>query len=736
MRTVATLAAILVLPCGLFGDDAPTPNLNIAIAAPAAEKQGESATTLPAGPATSGKYDTSVYQLKHVHARQIIPAVQRTICKHAAETAGEHAVVSVAFIPTTADDALVAVCRREYAVLVKQAVEECDVAKQYAVKVQLFEVTASGETVPVGSPSVVVGREGSVECKSASHGPITVSLQVSDSVTEPVDAAAFEPVATDLPEEANCCGPDCGQPALTSATTKAACPVSCSGQASETGVCPACKEAVSLGSSCGTCSGTCAVDTTTTSDCKCGASCKCKGTCKCDGKDKDQVAESSTESSACVGEKCESCTPSGEFTADEYRALVRILVSHCLQEHAARTDGVARDDAASPAACLCGPTCPAETSGAVAESNRQHRHLEFEVQLGCPAPLATTSAAPGCADQASGPGAAVCSDATVCPNDTVCPNATVLGTPAEEGLLLRRMRICASGIEDENDDVAVAHVTDSDTSSSCQSGCNGSCAGSSAEPPALLTLSPLKDGSPGFGILISPEWQAELSKKYQGRRLSEIFEVHNGQDSGAVALRGLLAVIAKPEPESANTTFHRRNVIVLDLADGVRVFDGKCDANSGSSGPCANCHDALRTLLGDVLQSPVPQSLNLVGHTDRDESVATSPRELPSISHSKIETTVVTYPLHDLILVDDNDHPVFDTCTIIDHIQAAVAPESWSHPSVSIQLDQQSKSLVIRQTAEVHKQIEAHLHDLRRLQARRLCKMIERLSAESESSDD
>ena len=116
-------------------------------------------------------------------------------------------------------------------------------------------------------------------------------------------------------------------------------------------------------------------------------------------------------------------------------------------------------------------------------------------------------------------------------------------------------------------------------------------------------------------------------------------------------------------------------MIVLDLADGVRVFDGKCDANAGLSAQwCANCHDALRTLLEDVLQSPVPQSLNLVGHTDRDESVATSPRELPSVSHSKIETTVVTYPLHDLILVDDNDHPVFDTCTIIDHIQAAVAP--------------------------------------------------------------
>jgi hypothetical protein len=305
-----------------------------------------------------------------------------------------------------------------------------------------------------------------------------------------------------------------------------------------------------------------------------------------------------------------------------------------------------------------------------------------------------------------------------------------MGTPAEEGLFIRKMRICATGSDEENDDVAVAHVTDCGKSE-CSS--NGSCQsgeGQSAEPPALLTLSPLKDGSPGYGIFISPEWQAELSKKYQGRRLSEIFELHNGQDAGAVALRGLLAVISKPESEAAN--FRHHNVIVFDLPEHVRVFDGNCEANSASSGPCADCHDSLRALLEDVLQSPILQSVNPAGHAEYDESVAKSPRELPSVSHSKIETTVVTYPLQDLILVDDAERPVFDTCTFIDHIQSAVAPESWAHPSVSIQLDQQTMSLVIRQTPEVHKKIEAHLHELRRLQVKRLCKMIERLSTESE----
>jgi hypothetical protein len=203
-----------------------------------------------------------------------------------------------------------------------------------------------------------------------------------------------------------------------------------------------------------------------------------------------------------------------------------------------------------------------------------------------------------------------------------------------------------------------------------------------------------------------------------------------------VALRGLLAVMSKPEADSANAGVHHRNVLVLDLPERVRVFDGKCEADCASSGSCANCHDSLRALLEDVLQSPILQSVNQTGHVEYDETVAKSPKELPSVAHSRIETTVVTYPLHDLILVDDSQRPVFDTCTIIDHIQSAVAPESWAHPSVSIQLDQQTMSLVIRQTPEVHKKIEAHFHDLRRLQLKRLSKIIERFSAESESSDD
>jgi hypothetical protein len=724
MRTIATLAAILVLPCALNADDTAAPSLNIAIAAPATEQAAECNAVLPAGAPTSSKYDTSVYHLKHAHARQVIPAVQKTICKLATEAAGEHSahqVVSVAFMPTTSDDTLVAVCRREHAALVKQAIEACDVAKQYAVKVQLFEVNEDGQTVPVGSPSVVVGREGAVECKSETHGAIRVSLQISDAVTEAADVTVRVPAATDPTEETNCSGPDCGQPEATCSATKGACPVSCSGQADEACVCPACKEAASISSQCDTCSGTCEAAAATASNCKCGDACKCKGTCKCGSN--EEVAESRSESSTSISEKggnaCDQC---GEFTADEYRALVRILLTHWLQEHRDRTDGVAREDAAPTSAaescsrgtCATGE-CPIAKSGVC-----PRKHLELEVELGCPAPVPSTGTAPTCSEDAPNP----------------CPDPVVMGTPAEEGLFIRKLHICTTGSDKEDDDVAVAHVTDSENADCpCIGGCHAG-DGQSVEPPALLTLSPLKEGSPSFGILISPEWQAELSKKFQGRRLSEIFEFHNGQDPGAVALRGLLAVMSTPESDSANSGVHHRNVIVLDVPERVRVFDGKCEADCASSASCANCHDSLRALLEDVLQSPILQSVNQTGHAEYDETVAKSPKELPSVAHSRIETTVVTYPLHDLILVDDAERPVFDTCTIIDHIQSAVAPETWAHPSVSIQLDQQTMSLVIRQTPEVHKKIETHLHDLRRLQFKRLSKIIEQFSAESESSDD
>ena len=267
--------------------------------------------------------------------------------------------------------------------------------------------------------------------------------------------------------------------------------------------------------------------------------------------------------------------------------------------------------------------------------------------------------------------------------------------------------------------------------------CGGACQSPSVEPPALLTLSARKDASPNLGIVISPRWQSELSKIYQGRRLSEIFEPHNGQDAGAAALGRLLAEIPKPGFQNDGDNSRRHNVIVVDLPDRIRVFEGPSETCPAAAAPCANYREQFRAFLEEVFRgSNVMEEIAQVGHTQDDAAVAETPRELPSVTQSKLETTVVTYPLRDLVLLDDAERPVFDTCTIIDHIQAAVVPESWWHPSVSIQLDQQSMSLVIRQTPDVHKKIEAHLRDLRRQQVKHLCNLIERLSAESESSDD
>ena len=82
MRIVATLAAILALPCGVFADEPQSSETkSTTISQPAVAQ---------ADVTTSGKYDTSVYHLKHTRARQIIPAVRQALCKGlAAEAAGQ-----------------------------------------------------------------------------------------------------------------------------------------------------------------------------------------------------------------------------------------------------------------------------------------------------------------------------------------------------------------------------------------------------------------------------------------------------------------------------------------------------------------------------------------------------------------------------------------------------------------------------------------------------------------------
>jgi len=274
-------------------------------------------------------------------------------------------------------------------------------------------------------------------------------------------------------------------------------------------------------------------------------------------------------------------------------------------------------------------------------------------------------------------------------------------------------------------------------------------------------------GTPPFS-----SWR--LWQFYKGRRLSEVFEPRHGQDPAAHALGRLIAEFPKP---SAECCAEHIGLIVVDLPDRVRIFEdgapaqteatattgvpachcagcqcpeclcpecssggcqcSDCQVSNGSHSTCTgsccqqpNCQEQFRAFLEDFLKTSGAEEVVQTGHTQADSGDIQQPREFPNVAPSKIETTVVTYPLGDLVLLDDAGRPVFDTCTIIEHIETSVAPETWSHPSVSIQLDQKSVSLVIRQTREVHEKIEEHLRYLRRLQVKQICNLIERMSTD------
>lgn len=766
MRIVATLAAILALPCGVFADEPQASEINATISQPAVSQPAVAAADVT----TSGKYDTSVYHLSHTRARQIIPAVRQALCKSlAAEAAAGqppvHPVVSIVFMPTTADDALVAICPREHAALVKQAVEDCDVEKQYAVKVQLFEISPNGEAVQVGEPSVVVGREGSVQCKTSGDGPVTLKLKLSDAA--PVAAAASQAAPeAESADEVYCSGPDCGQPEAEVTSPKSVCPTACSEPAAgectcplASGQCPAsCSGSCALkGSKCPACNGTCASSSNDEAACSCksGGDCTCKGKCACSGKSEsaasrgtwragcgvDVVYEADSSGPECADscQKCGgSCGESQALTAEEYRLLVRILINHWALEHQEHVGGVARDEAAPAETGESASDCDSsamQESLIVPAASGQAPTEKPGVDLGCPAPAPSTAEVPAATNQTAAP-------------SEQAPVPIVMGNVEEGALFHRRPQSNDEGFRfggvyrlcpGDHDDVAVTHVGDSCAADSTAQDCGVPCQNPSVEPPALLTLSARKDATANLGIVISPRWQSELSKIYQGRRLSEIFEPHNGQDPGAAALGRLLAEIPKPDCQTEGDNPRHRNVIVVDLPDRIRVFESLSDTETAAAPPCANCREQFRAFLEEVVRGSNLSGLEEIaqtGHVEYDPAVAEPPRELPSVSQSKLDTTVVTYPLRDLVLLDDEERPVFDTCTIIDHIQTAVAPESWGHPSVSIQLDQQSMSLVIRQSPDVHQKIETHLRDLRRLQVKHLCHLIERLSAESESSDD
>jgi hypothetical protein len=749
MRTVALFAAILALPCGLFADDSETPAIDLTIAPPTA-----STSETPSADATaSGKYNTSVYHLKHAHARQIIPAVRQALCKSFANEAAGHtgssSVVSVVFMPTSADDALVAICPREQADRVKQAIDACDVEKQYAVRVQLFEISAGGEAVAVGDPAVVVGREGIVQCKTSGNEPVTLKLEVCEGAANTASRTPAS-AATETPNEPYCCGPDCGHSEGDALAEPGICPTSAIEElsATATAVCPTLSSACPACTSakCATCDGKCHAGHGECGTICSGASAVCTaksaGTCKCDS------------TKACSEELSDACEKSDapasltqSLTPEENVVLLRILVHHWLLEHETHA-GIGREVAAPAETGGHCPNCDlnaAKENSDISPTSAETPAEKSGVDLGSPAPAPTSSEVP------------TTTQTTPCDS---CPVPSVVIKSELDALFSRPLHTNDDGFQlrgvyrlgsSEQDDVAVTRVSDSDDcncdtcpgtsgdQATAQNTCWGNgpacCQGPSSEPPALLTLSARKDSAGNLGIVVSPHWQSELSKIYQGRRLSEIFEPRNCQDPSAAALGRLLVEIPKPACETEGENSHHRNVIVVDLPDRIRVFESPSENSAAAS--CQNCHDSFRVFLEEVFRGPnALEAITQAGHIEESLSGIESIRELPSVTHSKLDTTVVTYPLRDLVLLDNSERPVFDTCTIIDHIQSAVAPETWGHPSVSIQLDQQTMSLVIRQSPEVHKKIEAHLHDLRRQQVKQLCNMIERLSTDSEPSDD
>ncbi len=269
-----------------------------------------------------------------------------------------------------------------------------------------------------------------------------------------------------------------------------------------------------------------------------------------------------------------------------------------------------------------------------------------------------------------------------------------------------------------------------------------------AEPPALLTLSQHKD--PATGLPSAPAWQDELLKAFRGRRLSELFEAHSAPAPGCHELGRLVAEFPKHEDlEVAHTGVGSgRSLTIVDTPHFVRIFESgptsgpdhfftTTKATTTSSTTCPNCREEFRVFLEEIFRgNEATDAIAQAAHHEGDVKATEAGRDLPHVTHSKIAAVTISYPLKDLVLCDDAGRPVFDTCTIIDHLQSAVAPESWSHPSVSIQLDQQSVSLVVTQTAEVHQKISDHLRYLRRLQVKQICNLIEKLSGDVDENSE
>jgi hypothetical protein len=775
MRIFLTLATLLALHAtldsgGLYAGD---------------ELPGLTEGALVPAVTTQAGCDTSVYHLEHAHAAQLIGRVKSLITQISAYAADEDVASlpkSLVLLSTTTDDTIIAICPKAHAALVKHAIKSCDTLKQYAVKVQLFEVADNGKTIPVGGPHLLIGRSGNLQC-AADGEAVSVDFKV-DLVAAGTSAASSDPAEGESAEAA-------GSEACAACGTAGRCHLDCPPPIGEMAVesgCGACTEtsgaettaAESASSACCSENGTCTAMSGTCATCKSGtcAACKtgtCTGECCQAGCCHGQAAAGSCTASGC---KCDGscCHSSDDGESASSTTSYEETSTECPACHAGKQFSIGLGFGTG--LHLMGPIvwfnkgtesrCAAcEATNQIADSDDGH---DFESSnMVPPAPAApaeghsfvvTTdgaghilvNATPGLVDGnmifVSGPPQISCSQ-TGCGINFV-PAKTIFGA-----------QLLSAG-----DDSAENAPPGDHSGSSCTDGCplavtgldevpatpNAPCSceepaegtqAPGAEPPALLTLSQHKD--PASGLPSAPAWQEELLKAFRGRRLSELFEPQAGQATGAHDLGRLLAEFPKHPGIVAGHSGH--SLTIVDMPDRVRIFE--CDAshsatekvsecaNTSVLNTCSNCREEFRVFLEEMFRgTQATDEIAQAAHHEGDAKATEAARDLPNVTHSKIAAVTIAYPLRDLVLCDDAGRPVFDTCTIIDHLQSAVAPESWSHPSVSIQLDQQSVSLVVKQTAEVHQKIADHLRYLRRLQVKQICGLIEKMSGDVDDNSE
>jgi hypothetical protein len=823
MRIVVTLAALLALHFGVLtgglyaGDDAPGAAADAIV--PAATAQGEC--------------DTSVYHLEHARAGQLIGRVKSLIAQISAYAADEDVAglpKSVVLLPTSSDDTIIAICPRAHASLVKHAIKSCDALKQYAVKVQLFEVGDSGRTVPVGGPHLLIGREGTVQCTTPEES-VSVNFKVDvpsvDGNTEELSASENEAADVSSAHAAAACAAsgrchlDCPPP-IGEMSVESECDPSgivhygvsftnASESCCESGTCPACKTGSGTCAACKTGSGTCAACTASSGTCaacktgSCTADC-CKAGC-CHGQ--AQAAASSCQGDGC---KCDgSCegenAQKSHETTNYEETLIESPTSHCRKQFSigfsfgaggaglhfggplvwfnkgdeprcaaceTECEVADSDDGQECESCHAVPPAPAPASPASCQL-LDVAGKGSVILWQCPAPVSVKAGCDGCPATVDGiiNAPAGCSSlqkifARVLTDDSDNVHF-VLADPASSkpcDCAKTTVKISGAKVFNAGDDGVYIQQFTGSCGSSCtdghptltsdeepaQTSPNAPCSCEeveetqqppAAEPPALLTLSQHKEPSPGMPT--NPHWQEELLKTFRGRRLSDLFEPQAGQMTGSHEMGRLLAEF--PKHDGSTSAGHRsaHSLTIVDMPDRVRIFEsGPAPVESEklsetirtpNLNTCPSCREEFRAFLEEMFRTPqAAEDIAQTSHRDGDRKAAEEARELPNVTHSKIAAVTMCYPLRDLVLCDDAGHPVFDTCSIIDHLQSAVASETWSHPSVSIRLDQQSVSLVITQTAEVHQKIADHLRYLRRLQIKQICSLIEHLSGETDEA--